>query len=420
MIRIVNKVLESVRPIDVSPEPLNEVFFNKHPLLRTVEKIFAQWQTIARTQGYNAFKKTVESNTSLKRILMDLFGFSKVELLTSTDNTAFTNAEMRPYTLTPAGEKMNKEIQDYVEQLKRQDPNPRGIGAMRKPSAETELKINSYIDSIKKELDSRYNQIVGFGHEDPSASEVPQYIPITSFYNHKYLIIEKNGIKFNNKLVKMTLSVGLGYPYFTDKRINPKIITATLLHEIGHNFTLFLLPPRLEVNRGGFYIRSQQISKGDEFFADQFVAMYGYGYDHIKQFLEWMKSKDESFFDLKDSYDSSLRIKTDEIIEDEHPSEKSRINNMINQMRSDLKDPSLSDQKRKSLQAILKQSKKQMQRFKKDNFILDRFEKEVSEKEYEAFKKDEDEFFNPYNQANPYTIKVASPKRIKIEMLRRQ
>ena len=408
-------------------EPLNEIFFNKHPMLRMVEKIFSQWQTIARTQGYDGFKKAVNNGTALKKILMDLFGFVKVDLPTSNNDDTCTNVEIEFYELTPAGKKMHEEILDHIKQLKDQDPNAnkrRGV-LRRRLSDETELKINNYIESISKELDSKYNQIVGFGVKNPNALEIPQHIPMTTFYNHKYLIIDKNGVKFNNKLVQMTLSVNLGYKDFIDKKQNPKMITAVLLHEIGHNFTSFLLTPRLDVSQSGLQIHNPHLTKGDEYFADQFATMYGYGYDLIKQELKWVTDNEQRMRAIHHDYNYAVKSGIQDVADDEHPPERSRINNIINQMKLDLKDPSLSDNKRKSLQAILKQSRKHMRNFKKNEHLVDKYTREVSQAEYQALENNrgKNEFdirMTSDHQVSPYSVKSASPKSIRYEMLKKR
>ena len=456
--KIINRVLESAKSIKVPiREPLNEVFFNKHPMLRTVEKIFAQWQTIARTQGYDAFKKTVESNTVLKKILMDLFGFDTIIFevpLSLTDYNMGTNPMRYKYKLTQAGKELAAYIKDteirlsseyhdkikdfpdeyeLMEVIKNQYPVPENFRSLSKEEKRAfNKKRKAYLDKMYelyikqyelkekrygKKVDEFYRIYTDLVNQTYQRSKLMGVVPLddktsdTALNNSQYLIITRDGIKFNSDLIKVTARFGFYYAMFANKNENSKTITSSFLHEIGHHFATFLMIPD---NYGSYqFLNTKEIEtvkgsgRGEEMFADQFAAMYGYGYESIKASILKLSNDIKQKNIDADNYDKlydGLKGDDGSFIHDQHPFSKVRINNLINQMKADLKDPYLDERKKQSLLATIKQTKKYLQQIKKNKPVVNKVLTDLAKLQAELDSKD-------------YSKKAAAPRIINTNLM---
>ena len=148
------------------------------------------------------------------------------------------------------------------------------------------------------------------------------------------LIVDENGIKFNRKKIKKTFAFVINPNTFMPENmkgpyaLTPKMLTALLLHEIGHNFTIFLIKGANE------NINPQ--TKLDEMFSDQFVAMYGYGADLIDAFEKMLALHRKLSVTFND--------------QDEHHYLLNRIHKILAQMAEDFKDSDLDPTKAQQLQ----------------------------------------------------------------------
>lgn len=160
------------------------------------------------------------------------------------------------------------------------------------------------------------------------------------------VIVNNNGFFFNKKKFPTNLLVCLNMGCLFNSPITIPELVAVLLHEIGHNFSMVVM---------GY----NATARADEKFADQFAAMYGYGADLSSAFSKVMidRSKFDLFFKdipvLNVIYGfNQIRKASEEISEDNpHPVTRNRMESMIRQMETDLKDtPNLTPGMRADLE----------------------------------------------------------------------
>lgn len=170
----------------------------------------------------------------------------------------------------------------------------------------------------------------------------------------KAVIITNSGIKFNPKKfpVNLFISINLGCLFKTKLTI-PELM-AILLHEIGHNFSLIMLSNKMT-------------KKADETFADSMAVSYGYGAELTHVFSTGAirySDFDKTFRDipllniitgLNQIRKGFLNYDPD----DDHPTNKIRLDNMIRQMEIDLKEtPNLTPGMREDLKKQIEYCKK--------------------------------------------------------------
>ena len=440
--KIINRVLESAKSIKVPiREPLNEIFFNKHPMLRMVEKIFSQWQTIARTQGYDGFKKAVNNGTALKKILMDLFGFSKIEFMVS-DNTTENNMATMSLILRPQlSSTYTQKIRDLMDKF---NSDYKAFNMPSPPPSKEDFDSDlDYLNAQSNYLDLEWQAETAYWKQRTQDIEAYARLLQTKLNNdlenkrrsviispfraktdsildtgrplsdvNQFIIQDKDGIRFDRNQIKITSTIEFYYYSFIHKAITPEMLTAVLLHEIGHNFAQFVLTPPVRVYpNGSTTVNSMYQTRANESFADQFATMYGYGLSAVKDEIlnsplltPHNRNKIRTKGSDLDEYNQMLKKAQDRQELDVHPATKMRIYNMINQMKMDLKDPYLTPQKRQSLLAILKQTKKYLKQFKKKDALIDRMMTDLAKLDAEYSSRQIHGF------ANPLERKTHSPR----------
>lgn len=148
------------------------------------------------------------------------------------------------------------------------------------------------------------------------------------------LTVGPRGLKFDTSKFSANLLVCLNTGILFSGILTVPELIAVLLHEIGHNFTKSVL-------------QYNHISdRVDEKFADQFVAMYGYGPELNNAFGKMNLDYDENEKKMRDIPVLNIVIGLSDILGrysirnsgfDEHPAIKSRMLSQIEQLKSDLK-----------------------------------------------------------------------------------
>ena len=169
------------------------------------------------------------------------------------------------------------------------------------------------------------------------------------------VIVTNRGFKFNkdkfaiNLLICLNLGI-LFTPVFTTQEL-----MAILMHEIGHSYSKVVIPAK------------QVSGRVDEKFADQFVAMYGYGNDFITAFTKMDYSYGPIEDKLKNVPIINILVGLNKIYDrylvrsiglDEHPAVKSRMMSQITQLEGELKNQDMSPEMRKDIQKQIDMCKK--------------------------------------------------------------
>lgn len=173
----------------------------------------------------------------------------------------------------------------------------------------------------------------------------------------KAVIVTSKGIMFDRKILKINFLVCINTGLFFSNILTVSQILSVLLHEIGHTFTRTLI----ELN-----VLNDRMN---ERFADQFVAMYGYGPDFVRAMDIFTIPK---YGDIEKNFTNvpivNLFIGISKIWKqyankfngwDEHPGIVSRMQSQIDQLESDLKNtPNLSPTMRREMQKQIDECKK--------------------------------------------------------------
>ena len=168
------------------------------------------------------------------------------------------------------------------------------------------------------------------------------------------VIITNSGYKFNPKKFPINLFTCINLGCLFKNKMNISELMAILLHEIGHNFSLVMCSNKMT-------------DKANETFADSFAVSYGYGAELSHAFSKMAirySNFDKTFKDIP-----VLNIVTglNQIRkgiwhydpDDDHPTNKIRLDNMLRQMEIDLKEtPNLTPGMREDLKKQIEYCKK--------------------------------------------------------------
>lgn len=173
------------------------------------------------------------------------------------------------------------------------------------------------------------------------------------------LTVGPRGLKFNTKKFASNLLICLNTGILFSNLLSVPELIAVLLHEIGHNFTKSVLQ------------YNHIDGRVDEKFADQFVAMYGYGPELNSAFGKMNLDYNELERKMRDIPVLNIILGVTDIINrcnirsygiDEHPGTKSRMLSQLKQLESDLKyTPDMNPKLKSQIQSQIEQIKKDMQ-----------------------------------------------------------
>lgn len=208
--------------------------------------------------------------------------------------------------------------------------------------------------------DKKYNAYtVPFPIDDKGNIYDAKEKPLLNKDIDKAIIVTNRGIRFDQRVFKTNFLVCINTGLFFSNILTVSEIIAALLHEIGHTFTKTMIDLKILNDRM------------DERFADQFVAMYGYGPEYVKSMDIFTTPR---YGNIEEKFTNvpivNLFIGIKKIWKqfsirstgtDEHPNIISRQQSQIQQLESDLKNtPNLSPTMRKELQKQLDQCKELM------------------------------------------------------------
>ena len=182
---------------------------------------------------------------------------------------------------------------------------------------------------------------------------------VSNKYRDKSIIVDNKGIRYDKNVFKINFLVCVNTGLFFSDLITVPQLVSVLLHEIGHTFSKALIEYKILNDRM------------DEKFADQFVAMYGYGPEYIKVMDLFAKPK---YGVIEDKLTKvpvvNLFIGISKVwryalirswANDEHPALYVRMQSQIAQLESDLKNtPNLSPTMRKEMLKQIEECKRRM------------------------------------------------------------
>lgn len=167
------------------------------------------------------------------------------------------------------------------------------------------------------------------------------------------VIVTNDGFRFNNRKFKTGLLVCLNLGILFKTKLSTPELVAVLLHEIGHNFSKVVIDPKKVSGRV------------DEKFADQFVAMYGYGPELITAFQKMTINYGEIEKVFRHVPVLNVVMGAEHILSDmmtnallppdPHPAMRNRMESQIKQLESDLKNtPNLTPEMKKIIEGQIK------------------------------------------------------------------
>ena len=376
MIRIVNRVLES----DYYSYILNEDFFGRKPEFKQVEQIFAEYKDLSHQVAFDDLTKIIKNDARLAKILCNLFGFARVQFNLDDDR-------LRPATMS---------TEKTIGMISRGNPKSKENINLKR----LEKLIQQQDKYYTKETIPSYSPVLPYDYFEDASGQLHKGTPFEAVDN---LIIDNDGIRFNRNKIQMDLIVYIQFTTLANPACTPEMLTAMLIHEIGHNFTVFMIDVPDEYKKKGM-IAAYRNNKADESFADQFAAMYGYGSSLIKmgKMSQVYRMKVE-FGDLDSAYSQE---RSNSILQrtyaNPHLADVNRAYNIINQMKSDLRRPNLSDERKIELKGLLKDAKKLISSMDKG-----------SQEEQDTFKlsKEISEIERKSNQDLILLRKTVSPRR---------
>ena len=360
-------------------EPLNEIYFGRPSAFKKVEDLFDKWiaeawkakdlpTNIRLQEAHKYLSEAIKKDrTILEKILMNTFGFTNVTVQLLSDITKFNmstspNLKITTFQLNSAGKKLDKAIRHkWVDLQNKYMSNPH---LSKKEQEANKAKMYSEMQAFINDING--NPLL---NQTRNLVELQFRDKVIGLNNIDYLLCSKNGIRFNTKLLDVRTTINLYLRSFTRKGITGEILTGALLHEIGHNFYRFIIAPTLQASTQLTLTPSNIITQGEEMFSDQFVTMYGYGLANIKfgSIALGLKGMAQRIENDELGYFNTM-IGSD-IISDPHPMEKIRADNMINQMKEDLKDRDkiLTDEKKQELRDELARTRKYLRKTYKIN-----------------------------------------------------
>lgn len=168
------------------------------------------------------------------------------------------------------------------------------------------------------------------------------------------VIITNSGFRFNPKKFPVNLFVCINLGCLFKSELTIPELMAVLLHEIGHNFSLVMLGNKMT-------------PKANETHSDVFASMYGYGKELISAFSKFAIKYSDFDKAFKDIPVLNIVTGLNQIRkgihhhdpEEDHPTIKVRLDNILRQMEADLKEtPNLSPGMRQDLKNQIEYCKK--------------------------------------------------------------
>ena len=253
-----------------------------------------------------------------------------------------------------------QDMEKYSDGLKRYEQDKKKYSQIMKMLQNRRNKYRWWlthigVDREYEKLPKKKIAMVGFKEREIGNDT---YIDGTPFDAKQCIIVDKNGIKFDKNVFQQYLYIDIDPTLFAVKTTNkyaytPQMLVSILLHEIGHTFASFILNIDPQ--------RYSNTTKVDEIFADQFVAMYGYGYHFIKTFESDLV---RNFAKIKSKNNNTNRglIQDIGLSVNVHPFQLNRIYRILDQMKADLADPDISSFNKKRLQNDINKSAEVLKR----------------------------------------------------------
>lgn len=171
------------------------------------------------------------------------------------------------------------------------------------------------------------------------------------------VIITNRGFTFDKRKLPTNILICFTTGIVFNNNISSPELISVLLHELGHSFAMVTLGPDNFTDRV------------DEKFADQFVAMYGYGPEFVTIFSKF--SIDRGNYGKNSVVNLILGLKNlvKETVARQmeyvpHPSTKSRMESQIRQLESDLRNtPHLTPKIKRDIQSQIDMCKRKMIEF---------------------------------------------------------
>lgn len=208
-------------------------------------------------------------------------------------------------------------------------------------------------------------------------------IKILSNYVKEAIIVDDEGIRLNP--VKCPISLGLAFPYLKCYLPKFRYFTAgeflsSLLHEIGHYFSYFILPYEKLI------LDDNVVNRIDEKFADSFCAMYGYSIEKITKaqktnnYVGHMLYTDNNFKNKNFILDRYKDV-------EEHPNTYSRLRGQLEHLKEERHSKHITPEKLKELNKQIKIITELLKNYKyEDPNVLDKKYLSLNFKEYLIFK----------------------------------
>ena len=293
-----NIKVKELPPVAVDDEDEEDFFYR--PYRRPTPPPIPKEQIAAEEQEAK-LKQLLASSSIINRIknhLKSIFGFNSVEFqLAGGIGTAVGNQESLQNLYKTGLEGTIQAIDSIRSNLNIRDKN--GKRALSKDQIE---------DQVKMMLDL-YRACFSI-QRMASSTTVNELIKNNSLAQSLKLSPDKNGnvigVKFNPRIVKAHFMCTIAPIIF--KLENGRQLLAVLLHEIGHNFSVFILQHVIKTTPGGGFLGPERVvdsaSRADEIFADNFVAMYGYGPDLIEGMILLGQASDQVYQAYADHYNN--------------------------------------------------------------------------------------------------------------------
>ena len=385
MTMLVNKFFHKINgSINTSLEPLNEIYFGKNQTIKgrnftmtgggvsdleeAVQRFLSKlYQTKGNSDKLKKECKDIETQ------ICKIFGFSKVTLLIQEMNSPMSTSivgvpifTLKLHRTEKAYNTMVRMINTLKDHRTNLQNNVKNIKS--KEEYDEYLQTTQDLDILESRAMNWLNKLArktkNVTNDDRrvvdkfSLNNGTEIQGDPSNLVQDYIIIDSNGIRFNTKKIAVEATIGINLKELPPS-IDKQALTAFFLHEIGHNFTSFILSPNKKTRTG---LRS----KTEEMFADQFAAMYGYGYDLIRGLVSlYFNSYTNSTFDAVKSYENAEELYSANVNKFaknintlEHPQYYSRIEKIIEQMIEDLNAPYTDSNRKTQLLMDIQKSRK--------------------------------------------------------------
>lgn len=381
------------------------MYFGKPQQLQQLEQIFEEWKDVAAalrdsTDELSKLNQYMQENKSrFESIICNFFGFRHLDLrLISIDKEVMSTEIHHAYVVEPVFPVEYYrcyqdicEIRDknFLNIMKRKACNiDNALKYDEDMSVDTKLAWEKVAKSFRALADS-YSQYITdlfdqFHKKYPKQNMEYQVRYFFDEAGRKHgssldglLIIDcLNGLKFNKDKVVIDMNLNISTGMLRHPEFTSDLITASVLHEIGHNLADFIVRPDKQLKR------IKITKKAEELFADRFASMYGYGPELARTFQLFkdsynMKKSDLEVRRLK--YNLSLPDKNLMIIKlnknisiDPHPVFLNRIYQIINHLKDNLHSPYLSQKQRIELRNDYKQARQVLARIRKNDKLDDR------------------------------------------------